>query len=86
MIEDATGRPVLGYRAPDFSIRAESLWALEILAEEGLQYDSSIFPFRGQRYGIPNAFWEPSFVHCTLTFEFTPPPQEPHAVGAWVST
>lgn len=40
------------YRAPDFSVDAESLWALEILAEEGYAVDSSIFPFRGRRYGI----------------------------------
>jgi polysaccharide deacetylase family protein (PEP-CTERM system associated) len=40
------------YRAPDFSVDADSLWALEILAEEGYAVDSSIFPFRGRRYGI----------------------------------
>ncbi len=63
-IEDALGGRVLGYRAPDFSIGAGDLWALEILAEEGLVYDSSIFPFRGRRYGIPEAFREPGLVRC----------------------
>lgn len=54
-IEDAGGVPVLGYRAPTFSVVRESLWALEVLAEEGFRYDSSIFPIYHDRYGIPNA-------------------------------
>ncbi|HVN39080.1 MAG TPA: XrtA system polysaccharide deacetylase [Myxococcota bacterium] len=53
-IEDATGLRVEGYRAPSFSITARSLWALEILAEEGFRFDSSIFPVRHYRYGIPD--------------------------------
>ena len=52
-IEDATGTRVEGYRAPSFSITERSLWALEILAEEGFRFDSSIFPVRHYRYGIP---------------------------------
>jgi len=52
-IEDATGVSVKGYRAPSFSITGESLWALEVLAEEGFSFDSSIFPIRHHRYGIP---------------------------------
>ena len=51
-IEDAAGVRVEGYRAPSFSITARSLWALEILAEEGFRFDSSIFPVRHYRYGI----------------------------------
>jgi polysaccharide deacetylase family protein (PEP-CTERM system associated) len=54
-IEDAGGRQILGYRAPTFSIGRESLWALEILAEEGFVYDSSIFPIRHDLYGMPDA-------------------------------
>jgi polysaccharide deacetylase family protein (PEP-CTERM system associated) len=54
-IEDAAGRPLFGYRAPTFSICKESLWALEILAEEGFLYDSSIFPIRHDLYGMPDA-------------------------------
>jgi polysaccharide deacetylase family protein (PEP-CTERM system associated) len=54
-IEQAAGQPVFGYRAPTFSIIASTWWALEILAEEGFQYDSSIFPIRHDRYGIPSA-------------------------------
>lgn len=48
------GKPVTAFRAPSFSITAESLWALEILAEEGFQVDSSIFPINHDRYGIPS--------------------------------
>ncbi len=53
LIEDAAGVRVLGYRAPTFSIVHRSWWALEILAEEGFLYDSSIFPIRQDLYGYP---------------------------------
>jgi polysaccharide deacetylase family protein (PEP-CTERM system associated) len=53
-IEAAIGVPVSGYRAPSFSITERSLWALDILAEEGFGFDSSIFPIRHHRYGIPS--------------------------------
>src|SRR6185312_15203910 len=43
------------YRAPTFSVTRQSLWALEILQEEGLQYDSSVFPIWHDLYGIPEA-------------------------------
>jgi polysaccharide deacetylase family protein (PEP-CTERM system associated) len=52
-IEDAAGVRVSGYRAPSYSITRASLWALEILAQHGFQFDSSIFPIRHPRYGIP---------------------------------
>ncbi|MGH7769236.1 MAG: XrtA system polysaccharide deacetylase, partial [Candidatus Binatia bacterium] len=52
-VEDIIGQSIIGYRAASYSITAESLWALDILAEEGFQYDSSIFPIRHDRYGIP---------------------------------
>jgi polysaccharide deacetylase family protein (PEP-CTERM system associated) len=53
-IEDAVGVRPRGYRAPSYSITKRSLWALDILAEEGFDYDSSIFPIRHHRYGIPD--------------------------------
>jgi polysaccharide deacetylase family protein (PEP-CTERM system associated) len=59
VIEDAIGAAVEGYRAPSFSITERSLWALEILAEEGFRFDSSIFPVRHHRYGIPDFPREP---------------------------
>lgn len=55
-ILEQTGQvQVLGYRAASYSITRASRWALDILAEQGFQYDSSIFPVRHDRYGIPGA-------------------------------
>ena len=54
-IENASGQVVGGYRAPSFSITKNSLWALDVLVEEGYRYDASIFPIRHDRYGIPDA-------------------------------
>lgn len=55
MLEQITAAPVRGYRAPSYSITSESLWAFDILEELGFTYDSSIFPIRHDRYGIPDA-------------------------------
>ena len=52
-IENASGQRVAGYRAPSYSITQQSVWALDVLVEEGYAYDSSIFPIRHDRYGIP---------------------------------
>jgi len=54
-IEDAGGQRVIGYRAPTFSVVRKSLWAIQILAEEGFLYDSSVFPIRHDLYGMPEA-------------------------------
>lgn len=61
-IYEACGRTPVGYRAPYFSITTESMWALDILAEEGYAYDSSIFPVHNPRYGIATASVRP-FTH-----------------------
>ncbi len=53
-LEALTGSPVKGYRAPDFSIIQESLWALDVLAEEGFAYDASINPAVLARFGVPD--------------------------------
>jgi polysaccharide deacetylase family protein (PEP-CTERM system associated) len=55
ILEDASGTAVTAYRAPTFSITARSEWALDILCELGFQIDSSIFPIRHDRYGMPGA-------------------------------
>jgi len=55
MLEDLAGVPVVGYRAPSYSITSRSLWALDVLVEEGYEYDSSIFPIHHDRYGIPGS-------------------------------
>ncbi|MBK8185276.1 MAG: DUF3473 domain-containing protein [Candidatus Competibacteraceae bacterium] len=54
-LEDQAQQPILGYRAASYSITKRSLWALDILAELGFTYDSSIFPVHHDRYGIPDS-------------------------------
>jgi polysaccharide deacetylase family protein (PEP-CTERM system associated) len=53
LLEDIIGKPVVAYRAPSFSITQRSLWAFDILIEEGFVIDSSIYPTFHDRYGIP---------------------------------
>ena len=55
LLEDLSGRPVIGYRAPTFSVTAGTAWAIDVLAECGYQYDSSVFPICHDRYGVPGA-------------------------------
>jgi polysaccharide deacetylase family protein (PEP-CTERM system associated) len=55
LLEDAGGKQIVGYRAPTFSVTRRSLWALDILAQEGFVYDSSVFPVHHDVYGIPEA-------------------------------
>jgi polysaccharide deacetylase family protein (PEP-CTERM system associated) len=59
-IENVTGTKVVGFRAPTFSVTQQTMWALEVLAEEGFEYDSSIFPIHHDRYGMPAA---PRWIH-----------------------
>ena len=59
-LEQLIGKQVFGYRAASYSITHQSLWALDILIEFGFVYDSSVFPVRHDRYGIPDA---PRFPH-----------------------
>ena len=53
LLESTAGTQVFGYRAPSYSITPRSLWALDVLIEEGFRYDASIFPVHHDRYGIP---------------------------------
>ncbi len=55
ILESILQQPVLGYRAPSFSITKDTMWAIQILVEEGYVYDSSIFPVVHDRYGVPSA-------------------------------
>lgn len=55
LLEELSGVAVNGYRAPSYSITGQSLWALDILVEEGFTYDSSIFPVHHDIYGMPDA-------------------------------
>jgi polysaccharide deacetylase family protein (PEP-CTERM system associated) len=54
VLTSITGKPVLGFRAPSFSVTRKTLWALDILKESGLSYDSSVYPTRHPDYGIPD--------------------------------
>ena len=55
LLEDTGGVPVLGYRAPTFSINARNPWAFDVLAEAGYRYSSSVYPIRHDLYGMPAA-------------------------------
>ena len=55
LLEDITGEPVKGYRAPSYSICENSRWALDVLEEEGHLYSSSVYPVRHDHYGMPDA-------------------------------
>lgn len=55
LLEDLTGQPVQGFRAPSFSILPPAEWAYDVLLDEGYTYDSSIFPIHRRNYGSPNA-------------------------------
>ncbi|MBD3380949.1 MAG: DUF3473 domain-containing protein [candidate division Zixibacteria bacterium] len=55
VLEDICGQQVRGHRAPDFSIDLDMHWAFDIMREAGLDYDSSIFPINGGRYGSPDS-------------------------------
>ena len=54
-LQDLTGQPVLGFRAPEFSVGHLEHWCFEVLVELGFRYDSSVFPLPRVRYGIPEA-------------------------------
>lgn len=64
ILRQQIGKPILGHRAADFSISNHSLYLLEDMATEGLMYDSSIFPIRHPRYGVPEAWRKPHGIQC----------------------
>jgi polysaccharide deacetylase family protein (PEP-CTERM system associated) len=56
VLEDVSGTQVKGFRAPDFSINAQTLYVLDLIQQAGYQYDSSLYPIRGHDvYGVPDA-------------------------------
>ncbi|HMJ16340.1 MAG TPA: polysaccharide deacetylase family protein [Polyangiaceae bacterium] len=59
VLQDQSGQPVLGFRAPSWSITTRSLWALDVLTELGFRYDSSIFPAKNYLYGMDNVPADP---------------------------
>jgi polysaccharide deacetylase family protein (PEP-CTERM system associated) len=64
VLEGITGKAVQGFRAPFFSITEKSLWALDVLVEEGFRYDSSLFPVVNYRYGLPRAARAPGEIRA----------------------
>ncbi|MYN25110.1 XrtA system polysaccharide deacetylase [Duganella levis] len=69
LLEQLSGQPVLGYRAPSFSIGQNNLWALDSLLQAGYRYSSSIYPIRHDHYGMPDAPrfpWRPRGEHGLL--------------------
>ena len=72
---DLIHRPVVCYRAPSFSVTERTLWAFDILVEEGFIFDSSVFPVRHDVYGIPGAPRFPQWYRTAggnAIFEFPP--------------
>lgn len=65
LLEDQTGKPVAGYRAPTFSVVRQTAWAIDVLAEAGFRYDSSIFPVMHHWYGVPDAPRQPFYVRSS---------------------
>jgi polysaccharide deacetylase family protein (PEP-CTERM system associated) len=69
ILEDIGGKRVKGYRAASFSIDERSIWAFDILAEEGYDYSSSTYPIKHDQYGMPNGLrfaYRPSRQHLLL--------------------
>ena len=72
---DQVQKPVTSYRAPSFSVVKETMWAMDILAEEGFTLDSSMFPVRHDLYGIADGQRFPHWIRTAsgqMIFEFPP--------------
>lgn len=63
VLEGIVGEPVVGFRAPSFSIVPGREWALDLLVEEGYRYDSSLFPIARRGYGYPNGVRDPHLLN-----------------------
>jgi polysaccharide deacetylase family protein (PEP-CTERM system associated) len=64
VLEDLAGSPVIGFRAPSYSVNRTTLWAIDVLAEEGYRYDSSVYPIRRKRYGFPEGPTAPAVLRA----------------------
>jgi polysaccharide deacetylase family protein (PEP-CTERM system associated) len=80
VLEDITGAPVIGYRAPSFSIVPGCEWAFDVLVEEGYRYDSSLFPVRRRGYGYPGSPSTPHERRCAASTIVELPPA---TLGLW---
>lgn len=82
--EDASGTRLTTFRAPDFSVSRENLWALETIAEAGFEVDSSIFPIRTRRYGIDGWALGPTRVSLPNGLTLTEAPVSVVSIGRWL--
>jgi len=62
LLENLTGKPIVGFRAPHFSIVPGGEWALDVLIDEGYEYDSSLFPVQRSQYGYPQGQRDPHWL------------------------
>jgi polysaccharide deacetylase family protein (PEP-CTERM system associated) len=86
VLQQLTGKPVLGYRAPNFSIISGCEWAFEILGEEGYRYDSSVFPARrrGSSFaGTVQTIGDGSLIEVPMSAAQLGPVHLPACGGAW---
>lgn len=81
LLEDLAGAPILGYRAPSFSIVQGREWALDVLLEEGHLYDSSLFPVRRTGYGYAGGGRDPHWLERTPGRLFEVPPATVRILG-----
>jgi polysaccharide deacetylase family protein (PEP-CTERM system associated) len=81
ILEDIIGKPVLGYRAPSFTITPETAWTLRVLVEEGYLYDSSIVPIFHDRYGFPGSDPRPHRLATTAGSLWEVPPSTASVFG-----
>lgn len=81
LLEDCLGAAVTGFRAASYSIVRETLWALDILIEEGFLYDSSIFPVHHDLYGIPEFSRRPVRLQCPAGEILEIPASTVHLLG-----
>ncbi|OLD98487.1 MAG: hypothetical protein AUG91_08975 [Actinobacteria bacterium 13_1_20CM_4_69_9] len=82
-VEDAAAVPITAFRAQDFSITSDTLWALDVLAEVGFTVDSSIFPMRTRRYGIRGWPLGPHYVDAANGARLLEVPVAVWAHGRW---
>lgn len=82
VLASLVGRPITAYRAAYFSITRASFWALEELAALGFRYDSSIFPVRNWRYGIPDFGVTPQRI-ATRAGSISELPISVRRIGLW---
>lgn len=71
ILEDITGSKIYGYRASNWSITEDTMWALDVIKEIGFEYDSSIYPFKTHLYGVESAPIHP-YIHDNGLIEIPP--------------